>query len=294
MNNDDLVGTILNGSIFEEHKSPEYERVVETMRGVDRKDFLGTEPVTLVGVHSLILQNMRGALQRLKEPKIGFNFQMDDFFAGLIPNIDNSREVADLIESAGSVANSARPYFVEAEHLAYNDMPLPIGHQQTCSQPSLVAFMAYQIELQDGLRVLEIGSGCGYHAAIVSHLIEDSGYLVTVEKIPQLAELAQGNLEAHFGKDDLEKRIKIIPDEDGSIGAEEYAPFDRIYLTAGVDLKSFNPSVLGKQLNPKWGILLFPQQEGYLIKQVYKDGIIESSEPVLSGIGFVPLVGENT
>lgn len=171
---------------------------------------------------------------------------------------------------------------------AYYDYPVSIGHGQTCSQPSLVGFMAESLKLKPGMAVLEIGSGCGYSAAIASHLIGAQGYLVTVERLPELADLAEKNLEAHFGKD-VEERLEVICG-DGSIGCKKHAPFDRIYLTAGIS-EFFNPEILEEQLNKEDGILLYPSRRGPLTIITWK---MENKEVQrLGGVAFVPLIGEN-
>lgn len=174
---------------------------------------------------------------------------------------------------------------------AYQNTPLSIGYGQTCSEPAMVGFMGDVLELREGMKVLEIGSGCGYHAAVVSHLIGNSGYLVTIEYIEELAELAQKNLKAHFGMR-LEKRLRVVHG-DGSIGFAEEAPFDRIYLTAGVYLNSFDPSILTAQLKPE-GILLFSERGGTLIKQQYKNGQMVGEPEKYDGRVFVPLQGKNS
>ncbi|MCP3683971.1 MAG: protein-L-isoaspartate O-methyltransferase [bacterium] len=190
-----------------------------------------------------------------------------------------------------AMAKVDRGHFVPDWVNPYVNKPVMIGHMQTCSEPTLVAFMDDILDLQPGMRVLEIGAGCGYHAAITLHLLGETGHLVTVERIEALAELARGNLEKHFGEG-IENRLKVIHG-DGSIGYKDGAPFDRIYLTAGVKLGSFNPLVLAEQLNPKEGILLFPEEEGSFFRQTYKSGTMVD-EISYYGFGFVPLHGENT
>ena len=99
------------------------------------------------------------------------------------------------------------------------------------------------------------------------------------------------NLTQTFKDEDLEGRVRVIND-DGSVGYNKGAPFDRIYLTAGVKLDSFNPSLLAEQLNPKMGILVFPEVDGVLIKWVYKSGI-RVEEKNYEKVAFVPLIGRN-
>jgi len=176
-------------------------------------------------------------------------------------------------------------------HLAYQDLPVSIGHGQYCSEPSMVAFMDDVLELEEGIKVLEIGVGCGYHAAVTLYLIGEKGRLVAIECIPEHVEFAGKNLRAHF-KNGIEARLRIV-NGDGSVGFIEEAPFDRIYSTAGVNINSFNPKILAEQLNPKRGILLFPEQNGSLFKQTYENGEMTGEEK-FEGVSFVPLVGRNS
>lgn len=109
---------------------------------------------------------------------------------------------------------------------AYDDHPLPIGYGQTISQPYIVALMTELIDLQPGERVLEIGTGSGYQAAILAEL---TGQVYTIEIIPELAERAQQT----FGR--LGYRQIVAKQADGYWGWEEYAPFDAIIVTAAPD-----------------------------------------------------------
>jgi len=173
----------------------------------------------------------------------------------------------------------------------YSDEALSIGYEQTCSQPSMVAFMCDVLDLKEGMNVLEIGSGCGYHAAVTSHIISQSGFLTTLEYIPQLVNMAEKNLRRHFGHG-LDERLKVV-NGDGSIGFRQNSLYDRIYLTAGVKLGHFDHSILVAQLNPENGILLFPQESGSLFREIYENGSIVS-EDAYAGICFVPLKGKNS
>lgn len=172
---------------------------------------------------------------------------------------------------------------------AYNNSPIPIGFEQTCSQPTIVAVMAELLQLQEGMRVLEIGTGCGYSAAITAHLIGEKGHLTTIEYRPELAILAKMNLKEHFGEKKAQKRIQVVVG-DGSLGFAQNAPYDRIYLTAGV-LDTFDPHILAEQLKPT-GILIYPEQYGDLIIEMYK-GKKKIQEQHIEGVSFVPLEGKN-
>jgi protein-L-isoaspartate(D-aspartate) O-methyltransferase len=118
-----------------------------------------------------------------------------------------------------------RHIFVEEalQNQAYGDFPLPIGEQQTISQPYIVAFMTEALELTGVEKVLEIGTGCGYQAAILAELAPE---VFSIERIHLLASRARRNLESlrYFNV-----KIKV---GDGSLGWPEEAPFDAIMVTA--------------------------------------------------------------
>jgi protein-L-isoaspartate(D-aspartate) O-methyltransferase len=109
---------------------------------------------------------------------------------------------------------------------AYGDWPLPIGHGQTISQPYIVAFMTQAIEVGSDHRVLEIGTGSGYQAAVLARLAQG---VYTIEIIPQLAEQARKTL-ASLGYDNVHVRTG-----NGYLGWPEHAPYDRIMVTAAPD-----------------------------------------------------------
>ena len=109
---------------------------------------------------------------------------------------------------------------------AYGDFPLPIGHGQTISQPYIVAFMTEALEVQPGHTVLEVGTGSGYQAAVLSVLAR---MVYTIEIVPPLADRARATLE------DLGYRNVEVRTGNGYSGWPEHAPFDRIMVTAAPD-----------------------------------------------------------
>ena len=111
----------------------------------------------------------------------------------------------------------------EMQDLAYRDSPLPIGHEQTISQPYIVAFMTEAAQLTAADRVLEVGTGSGYQAAILGEIAAE---VYTVEIIPEHAEAAEKRLEK-LGYDNVHVR-----QGNGYAGWEEQAPFDAIIVTA--------------------------------------------------------------
>lgn len=133
--------------------------------------------------------------------------------------------------------------------IAYEDKPIDIGFGQTISQPYTVAFMTSLLSLEGDEKVLEIGTGSGYQAAILSHLAKR---VYSVELIPSLAKLAAYNL-----KKEKCNNVEVIAGS-GEWGWKEKAPFERIIITAG--LKKV-PSILFEQLK-LGGILVVPIGEG--------------------------------
>jgi protein-L-isoaspartate(D-aspartate) O-methyltransferase len=140
-----------------------------------------------------------------------------------------------------------REFFVaEGDHLhAYEDHPLPIGFGQTISQPSLVGLMTELLHLKKDHRVLEIGTGSGYQAAILSRLVD---HVYTLEVVSELARSA-GQRLAKLGFLNI-----TVAEGDGYYGYPEEAPFDRIILTAAPRVI---PEVLIDELKPT-GILVAP------------------------------------
>ncbi len=110
--------------------------------------------------------------------------------------------------------------------LAYSDSPLPIGHGQTISQPYIVAFMTQALDITSGDRVLEIGTGSGYQAAVLGALAKE---VYTIEIVPQLAERARKTLSS------LGYRNIHVRTGNGYLGWPEHAPYDRVMVTAAPD-----------------------------------------------------------
>ncbi len=137
------------------------------------------------------------------------------------------RDITDEVVLA-AMLKVPRHEFVPADYLAdaYGDYPLPIGYGQTISQPYIVALMTQLIDLQVGEKVLEIGTGSGYQAAILAELTDP---VYTVEIIPELAQRAQVTFE-RLGYDQV-----VAKQADGYWGWEEHAPFDAIIVTAAPD-----------------------------------------------------------
>ena len=168
---------------------------------------------------------------------------------------------------------------------AYIDTPLPIGDGQTISAPHMVAIMAEKLEVQPGHKVLEVGAGSGYHAAVVAELVRPGGRVFTVERYESLARFAEANL-ARAGYADT---VEVVVG-DGSLGLPEHAPYDRIFVACGApDV----PSPLIEQLSDG-GHMLVPVG-GKMYQDLIK--IIKRGKKVTTenhgGCVFVPLVGEH-
>jgi protein-L-isoaspartate(D-aspartate) O-methyltransferase len=157
---------------------------------------------------------------------------------GAGPTIDfkrnRDRMVREQIEARGvsdpevlrAMRKVPRHLFVEEALIpqAYEDHPVPLGHGQTISQPYVVAWMTALLEVAPGMRVLEIGTGSGYQAAILAEL---GAYVFTVERMRELAVAAKARLERL-------RYVKVrFKCDDGTLGWPEQAPFDRILVTAG-------------------------------------------------------------
>lgn len=168
---------------------------------------------------------------------------------------------------------------------AYADRPLPIGRDQTISAPSMIAIMMESLNLSPGQRVLEIGAGSGYNAALVAEVVGKKGEVVTVERISQLADFAEGNLKkTGYGW------VKVVVG-DGTCGYEKGAPWDRILVTACTPEL---PKPLIKQLKVE-GRLGAPVGQHYMFQTwvvAEKRGEKELKIHEHGGCSFVPLVGK--
>ncbi len=180
------------------------------------------------------------------------------------------------------MARLPRERFVppDEQHLAYEDRPLPIGLEQTISQPFIVALMTQALELTGSEKVLEIGTGSGYQAAILAELAR---LVITVERLPSLAEAAKKvlnsrgytNIVVHLAKETL--------------GWPEEAPYDAIIVTAGVPRVPSDflaqLAIGGRMIIPVGSLYV---QELYKITRQRKKNKVEN----LGGCRFVSLIGK--
>lgn len=165
---------------------------------------------------------------------------------------------------------------------AYSDYPLPIGEKQTISQPYMVAFMTEALRLKGGEKVLEIGTGSGYQAAVVSQI---ASRVFSVERITDLARRARRVLDT-IGCKNI--NIKL---SDGTCGWQEESPFDAIIVTAGAPNV---PPLYLEQLEIG-GRLVIPvgSRGSQTLKRITRTGLQEFSEENLLDCRFVPLIGKD-
>ncbi|MBW2968659.1 protein-L-isoaspartate(D-aspartate) O-methyltransferase [Candidatus Woesearchaeota archaeon] len=176
-----------------------------------------------------------------------------------------------------------REDFVVKEFIkdAYEDVPLPILQHQTISQPTTVVIMLQALDVRLGMKILEIGAGSGYNAALLSILVGKNGKVYTTEIVPELAE---------FAKDNLKKFKNVeVHESDGSYGLPKLGKFDRIICTAAA--KTI-PKPLINQLK-EGGIIVIPVGPKYgqkMIKGIKYKGKLDTDS--LGNFMFVPLTGE--
>lgn len=169
---------------------------------------------------------------------------------------------------------------------AHVDEPLPIPAGQTISAPHMVAIMLELAELEEGMNVLEVGTGSGWNAALIYELVRQDVY--TIERIPELAEFAKRNLERAAYKD----KVHVIVG-DGTKGFPPKAPYDRIIVTAGAPKV---PEPLIEQLKVG-GKILIPVGSYHLWQELLEVIKISEDNKVKiknhGGVAFVPLIGEH-
>jgi len=209
---------------------------------------------------------------------------------------DFSREREAMVERHLKRRGITEPHIVEAflavpreefvspeyAHLAYGDHPLPIEAGQTISQPYIVALMVQAAGIKAGDRVLEVGAGSGYAAAVISRI---AGQVIAIERQHDLVDVARQRLE-RLGYDNVE-----IVEGDGTRGWPDQAPFDAILAAAS---GSHVPRPLVEQLAPA-GRLVMPVGDPGWVQQLIKvtkndDGTLLQQD--LGEVRFVPLIGE--
>ncbi|SCY57339.1 protein-L-isoaspartate(D-aspartate) O-methyltransferase [Nitrosospira sp. Nl5] len=201
----------------------------------------------------------------------------------ILADIAANRESAPGPEVIAAVGKVERHRFVPGwlTAFAYINRPLPIGHGQTISQPVIVALMTDLINVKAGDKVLEIGTGSGYQAAVLAEIVES---VYTLEIIEPLGKEATERLKS-LGYDNVKVRVG-----DGYYGWPEAAPFDAIVVTAAA---SHVPPPLIKQLKPG-GRMVIPlgahfMTQYLMLVEKHMDGSVTTRQ--ILPVGFVPLTG---
>jgi len=206
-------------------------------------------------------------------------------------NEDRERMVATQIEARGitdslvlhAMRTVPRERFVPASlaKFAHDDGPLPIGHDQTISQPYIVAVMTQAAGLKPGARALEIGTGSGYGAAVLSRIAAE---VYTVERVGALADAARDRLaELGYGN------VHVL-EGDGTLGWAEHAPYDAIVVTAGgprVPKTLLDQLAVGGRLVMPVG----PAARHQRLVRVTRTDVHEYQYEDLEEVAFVPLIG---
>jgi protein-L-isoaspartate(D-aspartate) O-methyltransferase len=210
--------------------------------------------------------------------------QREDSAAARTRMVDEQLRGRDIVDERvlEAMERVPRELFVPEDERAhaYHDAALPIGHGQTISQPYMVARICEVLALTGNERVLDVGTGSGYQAAVLAEL---AGEVFTIERIPELAEQAQRNLEA-AGYGNVTAEVG-----DGTLGLPERAPFDAIAVAAAAPSL---PEVLYEQLESR-GRLAVPvggrggQRLELIIRSPEGPAVVRSVP-----CRFVPLVGE--
>jgi protein-L-isoaspartate(D-aspartate) O-methyltransferase len=210
-----------------------------------------------------------------------------------VPAVDFEVARAQLIEHLGAeirdkrvlaaMAGVPRECFVPSvsQHLAYEDIPLSIGFNQTISQPYIIALMTEALELTGEEKVLEIGTGSGYQAAILSKLAR---LVITTERVPALAKVAKNVLES-LGYTNIKVQLA-----EETLGWQSEAPYDAIMVTAGAPRVSADflaqLAIGGRLVIPVGSRHV---QELYKITKRRGKNIVNN----LGGCRFVPLIGKD-
>jgi protein-L-isoaspartate(D-aspartate) O-methyltransferase len=168
------------------------------------------------------------------------------------------------------------------KNYAYVDTPLDIEQGQTISAPHMVAIMCESLDIKDDQKILEIGTGSGYHAAIVASIVGETGHVYTIERFESLAKKAKENLTQ------IRCTNVIVEVGDGSCGLPFYQPYDCIYVTCAAP---YIPQPLIDQLQDL-GKLLVPIGDKFCELILLEKQKGKSVVHHLGGCVFVPLVGK--
>lgn len=198
----------------------------------------------------------------------------------LINHLENNTKVLWSRKLKDAFYAIDRKDFVPKEYLneVYEDYPLPIGHGQTISQPTTVAFMLELLAPKKREKILDIGTGSGWTTALLSHIVGSEGEVFGVEIIPELVELGRKNIKKYNFK-----HTKILLADSEKIGYSREAPFDKILVSASAESV---PEELIEQLKDG-GIMVIPIRDS--VWQIKKIGNKINIKKFI-GFTFVPLV----
>ena len=169
----------------------------------------------------------------------------------------------------------------EFEKEAEVDIPLPIGHGQTISQPLTVAFMFELLDPQRDQKILDVGSGSGWTTALLSYIVGKKGKVIALERIPELFEWGKGNIEKYkFASEGVAELYNI----DGSLGFSKEAPYDRIIASAMVKEV---PKNFKEQLKIGGKMVLPVNNDIWYLEKRGEDNFYKEEYP---GFSFVPLI----
>lgn len=218
----------------------------------------------------------------MTEIKLDKNYQSR--LDNLINTMKDSGFLNDIrVESA--IRKTPRHEFVPTslQEKAYDDLPIPIMKNQTVSQPSVLSRMTEWLDVREGQKILEVGSGSGWQSAILSYLVEH-GKIYSIERHSELVNFAKKNLDK-LGINNVEIILG-----DGSLGLPKESPFDRIIITAACEKI---PQSLIEQISIN-GLLIAPVGEftqSLILLKKTSQGVVEIKNE--SGYVFVPLLGKS-
>jgi len=210
--------------------------------------------------------------------------KIDDYIEERQNMVGSQLKSRDIIDSKvlQAMLTVPRHQFVD-EHIkesAYNDYPLAIGEGQTISQPYIVALMTQLLELKGGEKVLEIGTGSGYQAAVLAEIVKE---VYTVEIYESLSKESEKLLK-DLGYQNIKFKVG-----DGYYGWEEYAPYDAIIVTCAPD---HIPPPLLKQIKDNGGRIVIPVGGIWMVQTLMKIEKIEGEvkSKGIIGVRFVPMI----
>jgi len=149
----------------------------------------------------------------------------------LLDHLENGTKVLENKDIRDAFVAIDRKDFVSEDYVeeVYEDYALPLGYEQTISQPTTVAFMLDLLVPQKGDKVLDVGSGSGFVTALLAHIVGESGYVIGVERVQELVKLGQENLSKYdFKNAEIKQAVK-------ELGLQEEAPFDKILVSAAAE-----------------------------------------------------------